>query len=119
MTIRADGAGCGRSGFPPGRQNARLQTGVPDKALAHGGIQPCRQAASLVDMVEHQAPHLIGVAPPRREQAAVRGDVRIPQADDRWASVSPSNGMVQTAGDSWLRRRPAGCATPRLARRTQ
>jgi hypothetical protein len=72
MTIRADGGGCGRSGFPPGRQNAPLRTGVPDKALAHRGIQPCRQAASLVDMVEHQAPHLIGVAPSRRRDASSR-----------------------------------------------
>jgi len=54
------------------------RSGVPDKALAHRGVQLRRQAAGLVDMVEHQAPHLIRVAPSRcLEQAAVRGDVRI------------------------------------------
>jgi hypothetical protein len=49
-----------------------LQIGVADESAAHCGVQFGGQAASLIDMVEHKAPHLFGVAPSRRrEQTAM------------------------------------------------
>ena len=58
--------------------DARLQIGVAAKALPHRGAQFGGEASSLVDMVAHQAPHLVGIAPSRRfEQTVTRRDVRV------------------------------------------